>query len=217
MRFVKNAVKMSRAAICVLLLGSGLLVSRAQAGYVVTFKQVGSDVIATGSGPIDLTDLTFLITSVDETPFVLPDAGWIVTGPANPNGVYTDNYRMAFDSKVRFGPGQETDADSGSGDIVGAMTGSLGDWIIVPNQYVSGNPLSNTSTYLNQTFDSLGMTPGSYVRSWGPGEHQNFTIIVGDGANPSPIPEPSSAFLLGTALVGLIGIRYGKKRPINRS
>src|SRR5436189_6394281 len=36
-----------------------LSVRRAQAGYVVTLQQVGPDVVATGSGAIDLTGLTF--------------------------------------------------------------------------------------------------------------------------------------------------------------
>ena len=40
-----------------LLLGSGLFTSPAQAGYVVTLQEVGSDVVATGSGPIDLAGL----------------------------------------------------------------------------------------------------------------------------------------------------------------
>ena len=35
-------------------------VQPAQAGYIVTFAQVGSNVVATGSGPIDLTGLKFL-------------------------------------------------------------------------------------------------------------------------------------------------------------
>src|SRR3954454_8239091 len=37
-----------------LMLGSGLLASPAQAGYIVTLKQVGGNVVATGSGRIDL-------------------------------------------------------------------------------------------------------------------------------------------------------------------
>ena len=36
-----------------------LSVRPAQAGYTVTLQQVGPDVVATGSGPIDLTGLTF--------------------------------------------------------------------------------------------------------------------------------------------------------------
>ena len=36
-----------------------LSVRPAQAGYTVTLQQVGPDVVATGSGAIDLTGLTF--------------------------------------------------------------------------------------------------------------------------------------------------------------
>src|SRR6266513_3352172 len=36
-----------------------LSVRPAQAGYTVTLQQVGPDVVATGSGPISLTGLTF--------------------------------------------------------------------------------------------------------------------------------------------------------------
>ena len=39
--------------------GLGLSVAQAQAGYVVTLEQVGSDVVATGSGPIDLASLIY--------------------------------------------------------------------------------------------------------------------------------------------------------------
>ena len=63
----------------------------------------------------------------------------------------------------------------------------------MPQSYVSGNPLSDTSTYLNQTFSSLQVTPGTYVWTWGTGEDQNFTLIIGAAA----IPEPASLKLLG--------------------
>ena len=36
-----------------------LSVGPAQAGYIVTLQQVGPDVVATGSGAINLTGLTF--------------------------------------------------------------------------------------------------------------------------------------------------------------
>ena len=42
-----------------MIIGSGLCAPPAQAGYTVTLTQVGSNVVATGIGTIDTTDLTF--------------------------------------------------------------------------------------------------------------------------------------------------------------
>src|SRR5438132_14125564 len=49
-----------------------LSVRPAQAGYTVTLQQVGPDVVATGSGPIDLTGLTFLKSSIFAYPVIIP-------------------------------------------------------------------------------------------------------------------------------------------------
>src|SRR6476469_3200585 len=48
-----------------------LSVRPAQAGYTVTLQQVGSDVVATGSGAIDLTGLTFYQSGSGD-PHVIP-------------------------------------------------------------------------------------------------------------------------------------------------
>src|SRR5438270_5178188 len=54
-----------------IVLASLLSVRPAQAGYTVTLQQVGPDVVATGSGAIDLTGLTFSQSgSLD--PYVMP-------------------------------------------------------------------------------------------------------------------------------------------------
>jgi len=89
-------------------------------------------------------------------------------------------------------------ADSGSGDLVG-VHGNTGI-LVVPDGYVSGDPLSNTATYLNRTFATLTVTPGTYEWTWGTGENQNFTLTIG----PILVPEPASAALLGAALAGLL-------------
>jgi hypothetical protein len=48
----------------------------------------------------------------------------------------------------------------------------------VPKGYVSGNPLSDSATYSGQTFATLGVTPGTYVWTWGNGANQNFTLKI---------------------------------------
>jgi len=65
----------------------------------------------------------------------------------------------ALTGPTSFGSGNGAVADSGSGDLAGVGFG----WaFVVPSDYVSGNTLSNTSTYDNQTFSSLGVTSGTY-------------------------------------------------------
>src|SRR5437764_262075 len=49
-----------------------LSVRPAQAGYIVTLQQVGPNVVATGSGAIDLTGLTFLKSSICAYPVIFP-------------------------------------------------------------------------------------------------------------------------------------------------
>src|SRR5437660_9854779 len=56
-----------------------LSVRPAQAGYTVTLQQVGPDVVATGSGAIDLTGLT-VSQSFSHTPGIKP-YGRILVGP----------------------------------------------------------------------------------------------------------------------------------------
>jgi len=55
-------------------------------------------------------------------------------------------------------------------------------------------------TFNSATFASLGLTPGTYVWSWGTGlPNQNFTLIIG-GAG---VPDAGSTLpLLGFALLG---------------
>jgi hypothetical protein len=86
-----------------------------------------------------------------------------------------------------FGNGNVTLADVGSGDLV-AISGS-GGVLSVPSGYASDNPLSDTATYDTATFSGLGVSPGSYVWTWGSGAHaDSFTLQIG----PAAVPESSS-------------------------
>jgi PEP-CTERM motif len=63
----------------------------------------------------------------------------------------------------------------------------------------------NTSAYLDASFSSLGITPGTYVWSWGSGDHADtFTVET------TTLPEPTTwmMMLIGFAGLGLAGWRH---------
>jgi hypothetical protein len=73
-----------------MLIGSGLSAPPAQAAYMVTLEQVGTSVVAIGSGTIDLTGLTFGYPFGTDVG-IEPNLAYIATGPAGsqPIDVYT--------------------------------------------------------------------------------------------------------------------------------
>ena len=93
---MKQANRMVGASVIGAAMLIGLSTPPAQAGYVVDLTQQGSDVVATGSGPIDLTGLTFFSTDNFSGPEITPNGGDdpinmdILTGPrGQPFDIYT--------------------------------------------------------------------------------------------------------------------------------
>jgi VPDSG-CTERM motif len=77
--------------------------------------------------------------------------------------------------------------------------------LFVPFGYDSNTALSSSATWNNATFASLGVTPGTYVWTWGDGANQRFTLIIGGAGVPDG---GTTVSLLGCALLGLAGLRH---------
>jgi len=189
-------------------IGAAMLIglsASARAGYVVDLTDTGGNVVATGSGAIDLTGLESNVLTGGMA-FLNPSLGAIRTGPPPFTPIEGYDAVNGFTGPANFGSGGAIVASSGSGDPVSFFFGfsASDNELDVPQGYVSNSALSDTSTYNGQTFSSLGATPGVYKWTWGTGANQNFTLVIGE------VPEPSTwaMMLLGFAGLGLAGWRH---------
>ena len=83
--------------------------------------------------------------------------------------------------------------------------------LILQRGYTSGTFLSDTDTF-NGSFATIGLTPGTYVWTWGSGaDADSFTLQIGPAT--TPVPEPGSLVLFMSALAGLFGL-CGLRRRI---
>ena len=113
----------------------------------------------------------------------------------------SNGYHGSINGPEGFGSSIFTRASFGSGDRVGIIR-TLD--VVVPSGYVSGTALSSSATWNSATVASLGVTPGTYVWSWGAGANQNFTLVIGGAGVPDG---GSTVSLLGCALLGLTALR----------
>src|SRR5262249_40485375 len=118
-----------------------LSVQPAQA-YTVTLQQMGANVVATGTGAINLTGLTFQGSVPAAGPGVLANSGIVAIGPG-PVVVVTEDTYNGFTGPTSFGSGGLHLASTGSGDFV-AIEGRVGGLLFVPQGYVSGAALSSS-------------------------------------------------------------------------
>jgi hypothetical protein len=164
--------KPTLATTLAIVLGWLLSVRPAQAGYTVTLQQIGPNVVATGSGAIDLTGLTLAFENAPTETNIEPVNGGIFTGAS----AFSDLYQGNISGPTNFGSGNAVFTNSGSGDMVAIY--KIQDAVVVPRGYVSGTALSDTATWAGETFATIGIIPGIYIWTWGTGVNQNFTLQI---------------------------------------
>jgi hypothetical protein len=166
---------------------------------ILTATEGVSTVTISGSGTINTGGLTFGGSIINMGSEINPASGVILNGTPWP---YTADYYTGAITRPTFGTGNLTLASSGSGGLVGAPGNTT--VFIVPQGYVSGTLFSTTSTY-NGTLSGLGMTPGTYVWSWGSG-------ATADTLTLNVVPEPTTALLLALGVAGLAAAGRGRSR-----
>ena len=184
-------------ALVLTLAGAGSL---SAATLTFELKEIGSDVLLTTSG--SLSDTSAWAYSQTQTEAF---GGAIVSGVGFIgvlSGGY-DVYSALFPAPLSFGTdlgGVFSDSSSGDNALIFVGFGLLG----VPEGYKFGDPLSNTATFVGASFDSLGVTGGSYY-SWFIGNDE-IELKIGEGG--SAVPETGTTLAgLALALAGLVTLR----------
>lgn len=182
------------------------LAASAEAGVVIAVTEAGGDVVvATATGTIDLTDLTWQSAGPIGQGSIDPSSGYFLSTPIDsfpPN--YVEFYE-GFSGPSDFGAEMFTSASSHSGDAFGFYS----PWyLFVPIGYSSGYVLSSTITWDGATFESLGLRAGSYVYTWGSGSHaDSITLNIG-----AAVPEQPSLTMAGIALGSGLFVRRRARR-----
>jgi hypothetical protein len=178
-----------------------LVAGRARAEFTITFAQQGANVVATGTGSIDLTDL-ILAATFNISPEVAPQDALIAIGPfVSGTGEYT-----GISGPASFGPGISKAADSSTGSTAFRITN--GDAINIGFGYTSGSVFTSSATFSTTTISGLGLTPGTYTYTWGSGaDADDVKVII-----PSAVPEPGSLSLFGVGALAMLGVRHWRKR-----
>lgn len=163
----------------------------------LTFSQVGSDVVMSVSGTIDLDGLTLVDSS--RGPFmgggIGPTSATFLMGA---NGGYAKSYSGFTTTPSNFGTGGGAAPTSTSGDIFGIVyDGTPPYLLIVPTGYTSGSQITGTQTFTGQTFTTLGLTQGTYTYTWGSGKSLNV-VIGGPAITPTPTPSVGSNAGIGS-------------------
>jgi hypothetical protein len=157
------------------MLGAGAVQSRAS--ILITIQESGADVVATATGSADLGGLT-QSSSAQRAASVFPSSAAIGFGTIP--GVSVPHYSIPV-APSSFGSGTFVAANSTSGQIF-AIAGAH---IYFPANYVSKTSFNSTATWNGQTFSTLGITPGTYVYSWGSGANADSVTLTA-GAVPEP-------------------------------
>ena len=181
------------------------LAASARGEYIIDITQSGPNVVATGSGTLNLTGLQEVGSSAQD-PLLLPSIGAVFVGPTT-----TETEYAGISGPTAFGSGGLQFASTSDGQSAGIAgnEGSGSPGFEVPHGYVSGSSLAGSATFDNTTLSGLGLTFGTYTWDWGSGKTaDSFEVVIGAQA---AAPEPSNLILASTA-IGIVGFTSRLRR-----
>jgi hypothetical protein len=142
--------------------------------FNLTMLEVGPNVVFSGSGTFNLTGLTFKNENGFTGGYNAANGTFYIGNwdlPGSFVDYYTGTTFNTFPTSFGSGSGQPNASSDYPSTIPFTLDAlyfgqrALG----VPSGYVSGQFISASNTYTNKTLLSMGLTPGTYLYSWGTG------------------------------------------------
>lgn len=172
----------------------------ANAAVDISILEVGSNVVATSTGSLNLTGLIL------QGGYINPQAlqgntAFVATGMDG-----TLNGYSGFTGPASFGSGGIAFGTGTGSTIFGINGGSFAPTVLVfvTPTYISGSAIASTLSLANSTFASLGLTPGTYRYV-----SANDTVTVTIGSGVAAVPEPASWAMM---IAGFAGIGFAMRR-----
>jgi hypothetical protein len=208
-------------AILTIVVFSCLMFTPASAVVTYTFREDGDDVVATYSGSLQTSLLSFQGALTYSRRYVdilgIVQAGQMIIEFENAQPLAVGQHPSYLGTSFRYSANNITydmDMDfavrrylapNSTGDTFGfyvfEQSGQFVTWINVPYQYVSGTPIDGEMRFEGETLLSMGLE-----------ESETFTIFLpgGESIVGEVVPEPNTMILAGLA-AGLSAIR--RRRP----
>jgi len=183
------------------------------ATFVVDARQVGSDVVFSGAGTLDVGPLvlggSFTPTAAFNTNALGGGGFSLVLGGGNADFYELLGASLSTSTPTPYPPDLTRTPTSSVGDIVGVGFSISGPLLLVPKDYVSGTVLTASMTFANETLASLGLLPGTYEWSWDLIGAEPIDNLV---LNVVAVPAPPGFVLVIGGLAGLWMARTRYKR-----
>lgn len=194
----------SRTALIVSLAAAITTAVPASAGVLISFEEVGSDVVATVSGSITLPTPD-ISQSIFINNRIAPSAPFFEFGTTG-SSVDAERYNFqtnfsAYGTKGFGGNPGWDNPGAGSGITNNERFSFNSTGINIVDTYVSGDPIDGTITWATQSFTTLGLTPGTY----------SSTLSNAETVTINVVPEPA------TCVLGLVSLGCGATFVIRRA
>lgn len=200
-------INRSRSLIAALSLSAWAWAHPASAAVTINLVETGDNVVATFSGTLNFGSLFPTGPGSASGSFINPSLSAFTLGAIPESTGNATTYVGSITAPASFGTGEAASASTSSGDYLRVSSVLHFSTDRLNAGFSNGDAVSGSSTWLNHSFASLGLTEGSYTWTW-----SGDSIVM----NVSAVPEPSAyAAILGGLILG--GVMTRRRRRALRT